>query len=90
MGKKPEIIYGGPYAVESDAITLESAKEKPDYDGLISGWKSISQGAYDYIQSLKEPVEVSGPFVENVKEAENEDTPSEDTSGQTEVDLDKL
>ena len=65
--KKPSVVYGGPYSQESDAITLESAQEKPDYDNLISGWKTISQGAVDYIASLKKPAkEKDGPFINNV------------------------
>ena len=66
--KKPVAIYGGPYAHETDEITLESSKEKPNYDRLISDWKSISQGALDYIESLKQPLEDPiGKFVNNVE-----------------------
>lgn len=66
--KKPTTVYGGPYSQESDAITLESSKKKPNYDQLISGWKTVSQGALDYIASLESPVErEEGPFVDNVK-----------------------
>jgi len=64
---KPVAVYGGPYAHETDEITLESSKETPDYDSLISGWKTISQGALDYIESLKHPVDPkTGTFVTNV------------------------
>ena len=64
---KPAVIYGGPYAHETDEITLESSKEKPNYDKLISGWKTISQGAMDYIATLKRPEDIRvGPFTENV------------------------
>lgn len=66
--KQPTIVYGGPYAHETDAITLESSQEKPNYDRLISEWNTISQGAHDYITSLKNPVDpIVGVFVENVK-----------------------
>lgn len=65
--KEPVIVYGGPYAHETDAITLESSQEKPNYDRLISEWNIISQGAHDYIESLKRPVAPNvGPFTENV------------------------
>jgi hypothetical protein len=75
--KKPETVYGGPYAQESDAITAESLKKKPDYERLISGWKTVSQGALDFIASQphKEPEAPEGPFVENVKiDYDKEDT----------------
>lgn len=66
--KKPETVYGGPYSQESDAITLESAKKSPNYSHLISGWKTVSQGALDFIASLENPVAPEdGPFIENVK-----------------------
>jgi hypothetical protein len=68
MAKKPTVVYGGPYADETDAITLESSKETPDYDGLISDWKTVSQGAVDYIASLKKPLVIPvGVFVNNVE-----------------------
>lgn len=99
---KPAIIYGGPYAHESDAITAESAKKHPNYDQLISGWKSISQGASDYIHSLKNPVNPEpGEFMPNVvvdyekvdeiipavEDFDNAKTPE---PKQTEVDLENL
>lgn len=82
---KPKIVYGGPFSHEADAINRESTKDTPDYTELVSEWKTISQGAHDYIESLKAPEEVkAGPFVENVKGHEPETAPRE------EVDLDKL
>lgn len=80
--KKPTVVYGGPYATETDPITFESSKENPDYDGLISGWKTISQGAVDYIASLKKPEPVTdGVFVQNASLPEET---------QTEIDLENL
>lgn len=82
MAKKPTVVYGGPYAGETDPITFESSKEKPDYDGLISEWKTISQGAVDYIASLKKPEPVKdGVFVQNASLPEET---------QTEIDLENL
>ena len=81
--KKPETVYGGPYSQETDAIVEESLKKKPDYEKLISGWKTVSQGALDFIASQphKEPESPEGPFVENVKiEYDKEDTDIPETA----------
>lgn len=62
----PPMVYGGPYNQESSAITLESTKETPDYDTLVSSWKTISQGAVAFINDLKNPKPIKdGPFVNN-------------------------
>jgi hypothetical protein len=76
----PETIYGGPYEHESAAITEESQKKKPNYERLIRGWNTITQGALAYIDSLENPVEPkSGKFSENSRiskeEAENPPVP---------------
>lgn len=73
---KAKVVYGGPYSQESDAITTESTKENPDYTQLTADWKTISQGALDYIQSLIKPkTPKPGPFVNNaVIDYENEKT----------------
>lgn len=62
----PPMVYGGPYNQESSAITVESTKDEPDYDTLVSSWKTISQGAVAFINDLKNPKPIKpGPFVEN-------------------------
>lgn len=76
----PETIYGGPYAHESAAIIEESQKKKPNYERLIRGWNTITQGAREAIDKLENPVEPeSGKFSENSKiskeEAENPPIP---------------
>lgn len=73
---KPVAIYGGPYAHEVESIKEESERKKPNYEKLISGWKSISQGALDYIEDLKNPANaLDGNFSENsVIDYENFDT----------------
>ncbi len=86
---KAKVVYGGPYSQETDAITLESSKEKPDYTALTSDWKTISQGALDYIQSLIHPEKPKdGPFVNNAVFKEEE--PVEEEKKSNDVDLDKL
>jgi hypothetical protein len=65
--KKPEVVYGGPYAAESNAIIAESRKEKPNYDALITDWETVSNGALAFIEKNKEGFEKPvGEFVENV------------------------
>lgn len=76
----PTTIYGGPYAHESEAILEESKKKKPNFDKLIAGWNTITQGALEAIELQKNPVEPkSGKFSENHKiskeEAENPEVP---------------
>lgn len=74
----PKTVYGGPYVHETDAITAESLKEKPDYDALIADWETISDGAERYIVQLSEPVELPvGDFIQNVvfDEAEEAEIP---------------
>lgn len=89
---KPVIVYGGPYAHETDDITLESSKETPNYDELISGWKTISQGAHDYIEALKNPVAPEpGPFTNNVVvDYDKVDETIPAVAENHEIDLDKL
>jgi hypothetical protein len=65
--KAPKEVYGGPYAQESNAIIAEGQKDKPDYDGLIANWETISGGALAFIEKQKEGFEKPvGVFVENV------------------------
>jgi hypothetical protein len=72
----PTTIYGGPYAHESEAILEEAKKKRPNYERLVANWNTITQGAEEIIEGLKNPVEpASGKFVTNSKiskeEAEN-------------------
>ena len=70
----PTVIYGGPYAHESAAIIAESEKKKPNFDKLIAGWNTITQGAVEAIDRAKNPPEpFSGNFVNNVKNADPEE-----------------
>lgn len=70
----PDIVYGGPYANEADAITKESLKENPDFAELTKDWKTISQGAKDYIEQVQKPVEKrEGVFISNYVEDEKEE-----------------
>jgi hypothetical protein len=81
MAKKaPKEVYGGPYAAESNAIIAESRKEKPDYEGLIANWETVSGGALAFIEKQKEGFEAPvGVFVENVvlNEEESEEVKDE-------------
>lgn len=64
---EPQVIYGGPYASESDAIKAESTKKRPNYAKLTEKWPTISQGALDYINDLKHPSKpLEGEFSQNV------------------------
>lgn len=70
------VIYGGPYAHESEAIIAESQKKKPNFDKLISGWNTITQGALDAIENVKNPPEpFSGTFSKNVVNVDEEEVP---------------
>lgn len=70
----PDVVYGGPYANEADAITKESLKENPDFAELTKDWKTISQGAKDYIEQVQKPVEKpEGVFITNYVEDEKEE-----------------
>lgn len=70
----PTVVYGGPYADEAAAITKESLKENPDFDGLVKDWKTISSGAQAYIEQVQKPVEKrEGVFIANVVEEEKEE-----------------
>lgn len=69
----PTVIYGGPYSHESEAIVAESQKETPDFDGLIAGWNTITQGALEALEHAKNPPEpFSGNFSRNVKNVDDE------------------
>lgn len=69
----PDIVYGGPYADESAAITKESQKENPNFAELTKDWKTISQGAVNYIEQVQKPIEKPvGTFISNVQEEEKE------------------
>lgn len=71
--RKPPVVYGGPYNQESTSLTIESTKDKPEYDQLISTWKTVSQGAVAFIEQLKAPKEEPvGPFVNNSVPAKEE------------------
>jgi hypothetical protein len=78
---KPTVIYGGPYAHESEAILAEANKKKPDFDKLIEGWNTITQGAVEAIEQAKNPPEpFAGNWSNNHKvskeEAENPPIPA--------------
>ncbi len=89
--KGPKEIYGGPYAAEAKAINAEAEKEEPDFDGLISGWKTITYGALQHIETLKNPEPAYvGPFSANFKEAEEAKPETADSKKSADVDLDKL
>jgi hypothetical protein len=77
---KPTVIYGGPYVHESEAIIAESQKKNPNFEKLVAGWNTITQGAVDAIELAKNPPEpFSGNFSKNSviskEEAENPPIP---------------
>ena len=60
------VVYGGPYAHETDAIRREInvAKEmdrKPNFDEVVKDWTEISQGAIEYLKVNGEPEIIDGP-----------------------------
>jgi len=72
--KQTKVVYGGPYADETAAITAESQKEKPNFDELTKEWKTISNGALAYIEQVQLPIKAPvGVFIENVKFEEKEE-----------------
>jgi hypothetical protein len=72
--KQTKVVYGGPYADETAAITAESQKEKPNFDELTKEWKTISNGALAYIEQVQLPIKAPvGKFIQNVKEVKTEE-----------------
>jgi hypothetical protein len=81
--KDLDVVYGGPYGHETDAITREInlAKEtdrKPDFDAVTKDWESISQGALEFLKAEGNPDEtpaVSDYVFQNVLFEEEAELP---------------
>jgi hypothetical protein len=84
----PEVISGGPYAHEIDAIRDERHRasimgEKPDFHNVFQG--AISPGAVAVIEDIGKPIDLPvGEFIENVVFSDEEEETSEGDSEEEE------
>jgi hypothetical protein len=71
-----EVLYGGPYTHEVDAIRDERLRaarmeEKPNFDTIFAG-QSVSAGALRVIEDIQNPLPaVIGPSIDNVVTPDN-------------------